>query len=96
MLMSYLSEIYSESWLSWLGGEMQKILRKRRIQTEKKALKNKDKEKRRIQGKSNNNNEHFYCSLLFEKIYFAQKHSLKKTSLYHHILSTVFMCWRIF
>ena len=62
-----------------------------------KALKNEEKEKRGIQGKSNNNNKHFWFYLLDKKSYFAQKHSLNKSSLYHHhILFTVFMCCKIF
>ena len=31
-----------------------------------------------------------------KKLYFARKHSLKKSSLYHHILFRVFMRCRIF
>ena len=61
----------------------------------RKTLKNEEKEKRRIQGKSNNNNKHLWFYLLCKKLYFARKHSLKK-SLYRHILFTVIMCCRVF
>ena len=42
------------------------------------ALINEDKEKRRIQGKLNNNNEHLWFSLLYKKLHFPQKHSSKR------------------
>ena len=42
------------------------------------ALINEDKEKRRIQGKLNNNNEHLWFSLLYKKLHFTQKHSSKR------------------
>ena len=34
VLLSYLSGLYLESWFSWLGGGMQKTLRKRRKRSE--------------------------------------------------------------
>ena len=77
-LMSYLSGIYLKSWFSWFGGGSQKTLKKRRKQTEEKQK----KEKRRMQRKSKNNNKHLWFYLLYKKIYFARKHSLKKSSLY--------------
>ena len=43
-----------------------------------KTLINEDKEKRRIQGKSNNNNEHLCFYLFLKKLYFAEKHSSKR------------------
>ena len=44
----------------------------------RKTLINEDKEKRRIQGKLNNNNEHLWFSLLYKKLHFTQKHSSKR------------------
>ena len=44
----------------------------------KKTLKNEDKVKRRMQGKSNNNNKHIWFYFLYKKIYFAQKHCSKR------------------
>ena len=79
--MSYISRIYLESWFSWLVKGMQKILNKRRKHTEGKHWKNEEKEKRRIKGKSNNNNKHLWFYLLSKKLCFAWKHSLKKSSL---------------
>ena len=58
---------------------MQKTSRKRLKQTDKKTLINGDKEKRRIQGKLNNNNEHLWFDLLKKKLHFTtQKHSGKR------------------
>ena len=37
-----------------------------------------DKENRRIQGKSDNNNQHLWFYLFYEKLYFAQKPSSKR------------------
>ena len=52
---------------------------KEKIKTDRrKALVNKDKEKRRIQGKSNNNNKHLWFYLFYQKLYFTQKHSSKR------------------
>ena len=62
----------------------------------RKTLKSEEKEKRRIQGKSNKNNRHLWFCLVHKKLYFARKHGFKKSSLYHHILFTVFMRCRIF
>ena len=89
-LMSHFSSIYLESWFSWFGRRTQKTLKK------DETLKNEEKEKQRIQGKSNNNNKHLWFYLLYKKSYFARKHSLKKPSLYHHILFTVFIRFRVF
>ena len=55
----------------------------------RKTLKNVEKEKRRIHRKSNNNKKHLWFYLLYKKLYFARKHGLKKSGLYHHILFTV-------
>ena len=58
---------------------MQKTLKKRKKKTgKKKAFKNERREKRRIQGKSNDNNKHLWFYLSYKKLYFARKHSLKK------------------
>ena len=75
-MISYFSVVYLESWLSWLRGGTQKTLRKRGKQTEEKQ--NEEKDKRRMQGKSNNNNKHLWFYLLYKKLYFARKYSLKK------------------
>ena len=56
---------------------MQKTSRKRLKQTDKKTLINGGKEKRRIQGKLNNNNEHLWFDLLYKKLHFTEKHSSK-------------------
>ena len=70
-------------------------IKKRREETIK-TLKHEMKEKQRIQGTSNNNDNHPWFYLLYKKLYFAQKQSLRKNSLYHHILFRVFMQFRIF
>ena len=51
-----------------------------KIKTDRrKTLINEDKEKRRIQGKLNNNNEHLWFDLLKKKLHFTtQKHSGKR------------------
>ena len=50
-----------------------------RIKTDRKeTLMAEDKEKRRIQGNSNNNNEHLRFCLFYKKLYFTQKHSSSK------------------
>ena len=59
----------------------------------KKTLKNENKVERRIQGKSNNNNEHLWFYLLLKSIVVRGKKV--KSSLYHQILFTVFKCCRI-
>ena len=55
----------------------------------RKTLKNEEKEKPKIQGKSNNGNKHLWFYLFYKKLYFAQK-QFEKRSLYRHILFTVF------
>ena len=72
-----LSGVYLESWCSWLGRGVQKTWRKRLKQTEE-TLINEDKEKRRIQGKSNNNSEQHWFYLFHKKICFALKYSSKR------------------
>ena len=57
-------------------------IRKKKKTDRRKTFKNEQKEKRRIQGKSNDNNKHFW-------FYLARKHSLKNPSSYHHILFKV-------
>ena len=50
-----------------------------KIKTDRrKTLTNEDKEKRRIQGKSNNDNEHLWFYLFYKKLHFTQKHSSKR------------------
>ena len=61
-----------------VGGQVQKTLKKKKKKYRRKTLQNEEKEKRRIQGKSNNNNKHLWFYLLYSKVYFARKHSLKK------------------
>ena len=53
--MSYLSGIYLKSRFSCLEGVVKKTLKKKKRRS-RKNLKNEQKEKRRIQGKPNNNN----------------------------------------
>ena len=51
----------------------------KKIKTDKiKTLINEDKEKQRIQGKSNNNNKHLWFYLFYKKLHFTQKHSSKR------------------
>ena len=50
-----------------------------KIKTDRrKTLINEDKEKRRIRGKLNNNNEHLWFYLLYKKSHFTQKRSSKR------------------
>ena len=50
-----------------------------KIKTDRrKPLINEVKEKRRIQGKSNNNNEHLWFYVFYKKLYFTQKLGSKK------------------
>ena len=51
-------------------------------------MKNEEKEKRGIQGKSDNSNKHLWFYLLYKKLYFVRKHSLKESSLYHTFYHT--------
>ena len=44
----------------------------------RKTLINEDKKTRKIQGKSNNNNVHPWFYLSYKKLYFTQKHSIKR------------------
>ena len=44
----------------------------------RKILINEDKEKRKIQGKSNNNNDHLWFYLFYKKLNFTEKHSSKR------------------
>ena len=63
----------------------------------RKALEN--EAKRIIQGKSNNNNEYLWFYLLCKKYILLKNIVVRgkkvKSSLYHHILFTVFNCRRI-
>ena len=44
----------------------------------RKILKNGEKEKRKIQGKSSNNHKHIWFYLFIKKLYFAQKQSSER------------------
>ena len=44
----------------------------------RKTLRNEQKKKRRIQGKSHDNNKHLWFYLLYKKVYFARKHILRE------------------
>ena len=59
------------------GKGVENIEEKIKIQR-RKTLINEDKEKRRIQGKSDNNNEHLWFLLFYKKLHFTQKHSSKR------------------
>ena len=59
VLTSYLSGIYLESWFSWLWGGVQKKEEKKKTDR-RKTLKSEEKEKQRIQRKSNNKNIHLW------------------------------------
>ena len=63
----------------------------RRKQTIK-TLKNEESEKRRIQGKLNNNNKHLWFYFLYKKLYFVRKHSLKKKTVYTVTFYLQFLC----
>ena len=71
-------------------------IEKKKNTNRRKTLKNEEKEKRRIHEKSNKNDEHLWFYLSYKRLYFARKHSLKKSSSYHYILFTVFKRYRIF
>ena len=73
VLISYLSGIYLEWWFSWLGAGVQETLQKKKTDR-RKTLKNEEKEKQRVQGKSNNSNKHLWFYVLYKKPYFALKH----------------------
>ena len=50
-----------------------------KIKTDRReTLINKDKEKRRIEGNSDNYNEHFWFYPFYKKLYFTQKHSSER------------------
>ena len=59
------------------GKGVENIEEKIKIQRRKRLI-NEDKEKRRIQGKSDNNNEHLWFLLFYKKLHFTQKHSSKR------------------
>ena len=90
VLISYLSGIYLESWFSWLGRGLQKTWEKKKTDR-RKTLKNEEKEKWKIQGKSNNNNKHLWFYILHKKLYFARKNSLKK-AVYTITFYSQFLC----
>ena len=74
---SYLSGIYIESWFSSLWEGVQKTLKKRRKQTDEKHWKVKRKKSKEYE-KSQITTIYIFGF----KLYFAQKHSLKKSCLY--------------
>ena len=57
----------------------------------RKTLKNEEKEKQRIQGKSNNKNKHPWFYLFYKKLYFARKHSLKKWFIPSHFIYSFYV-----
>ena len=59
-----------------VGEGVLKTLKKKKRTDRRKTLKNEQKGKPRIQGKPNKNSICYY--LLYKKIYFAQKNTLKK------------------
>ena len=86
VLMSYLSGIYLESRFLRLWGGVQKTPKKRRKQTEEKHWK--------VTRKKNEEYEENQITTIYIfgfKLYFARKHNLRKSCLYHQILFTVFM-----
>ena len=91
VLTSCFSRIFLKSWFSWLWGGVQKTSKKRRKQTEEKHWK--------LKRKKNEEYEESQITAIYIfgfKLYFARKHNLKKSCLYHQILFTVFMRCRIF
>ena len=91
VLTSYLSGFYLESWFSWWWVGVQKTLKKRRKVTEEKQWKAKRKKNEEYE-----ESEITTIYIFGFKFYVAWKHHLKKSCLYHQILFTVFMRWRIF
>ena len=80
-----------------IGRDAENIEKKNKTDRRKTLEKN-----QRIQGKSNKNNKHlwFYLNLSKKYIFYLKNIVVKgkklKSSLYHHILLTVFKCCRIF
>ena len=87
--MAYLIGIYLNYGFLDRGKGAENLQKKRRKQIKK--LTNKEKEKRRIQGKSNNNKIHLWFCLLCKKLHFALKHSLKKV-VYTTTIYLQFLC----
>ena len=90
VLTSYLRGIYLESWFSLLWGGVQKTSKKRRKQAEEKH--------RKVKRKKNKEYEESQITTIYIFgfiLYYARKHNLKKSCLYHQILFTVFMCCMI-
>ena len=60
----------------------------------RKTLKIDDKEKLRVQGKSNKNKHLWFLPFILETIFCSK--TVLKSSLHHHILFTAFMLCRVF
>ena len=69
VLTSYLSNIYLESWSSWLWGGSAENIEEKKKTDRRKTLKSEEKEKRRIQRKLNNDKIHLW----FYQIIFCSK-----------------------
>ena len=93
VLMSYLSGIYLDSWLSWLWGGVQKTLKKKKKTDRRKTLKSGKKKKRRIRESQITTIYIFGFKLLF-----SRKQRFKKSCsylFYDQILFKVFTRCRI-
>ena len=73
-----MSNIYLESWVSWLGGGFEKKAIKKKKTDRRKTWNNEEKEKWRIQAKPINGKNHLWFYRLYKKLYFVRKHSLEK------------------
>ena len=95
VLTSCFSGILLRTMVFFVMGKSPENIKEKKKTDRRKTLKSEEKAKRRVRGKSNNNNIRLY----WFKLYFAQKHILKKklfTLLYHETLFTVFMRCRMF
>ena len=77
VLMSYLSGICLESWFSWLGGGVQKTLKKKRETDGKRNIEKWNKNKNEEFKESQTTINTFGLIFYIKKVYFARKHSLK-------------------
>ena len=85
-LTSYSSYIYLESWFSWLLGGVQKTLQKKKKIDRRKKLKSKVKRKKNGEYQQR---QRIIIYIFGFKLYFARKHSLKKSCLH---LYTIKFC----